>query len=159
MKQEIKARYPAPAAAVIKMFSDPAFHEQKLKALGIARFQVLASSKKGDEFSIRIERKVPVDLPVPGMKGVEATAVHEERWNAATKSGRVEVDAKGVPATIACQAKFADDADGCTLTYTWTIESRVPLVGGKIEKAIASDMVKMSAPETQVGVERVDEYR
>jgi hypothetical protein len=159
VKQEIKARYPAPAAAVIKMFSDPAFHEQKLVALGIQKFQVLGSGKKGDTFSIKIERKVPLDLPVPGMKGMEATAVHEESWNAATKSGRVEVDAKGVPASMACEAKFADDKDGCTLTYTWTIESKVPLVGGKIEKAIAADMVKMSAPETKVGVERVGAYR
>jgi hypothetical protein len=71
-----QARYPAPASVVMKMFSDPAFHERKLAALGVARYSILSSGTQGTVFSILIERKVPMNLP--GMKsGPEASVTHE----------------------------------------------------------------------------------
>jgi len=60
MKFDIKARYPAPAATVLKMFMDKEFHAKKLVALGITKSRVLEHDAKGDDFRIKVERKVPL---------------------------------------------------------------------------------------------------
>lgn len=161
MKFDIKARYPAPSAVVLKMFCDKAFHEKKLAAMGLARSRVLEHEAKGDEFRIRIERKVPLQAPGMVKKFVpaEATVTSEERWNQAQKNGRVRIEPAGIPVDINCTARFADDAQGCVITYAFDVNARVPLVGGALEKFIASDMESKFADEGRAAAALVDAYR
>ena len=56
----------------------------------------------------------------------EATVVSEEKWNRASKSGSVKIEPSGVPVDIRCTAKFADDAQGCVITYAFDVSARVP---------------------------------
>lgn len=161
MKFDIKAKYPAPAATVLKMFMDKEFHVKKLAALGIAKSRVLEHAASGDDFRIRIERKVPLSAPGMVSKFVpaEATVTSEERWNRAGKTGTVKVEPAGVPVDIRCTARFADDAQGCTITYAFEVNARVPLVGGTLEKFIASDMQTKFADEAKAAITLLDPYR
>lgn len=161
MKFDIKARYPAPSAVVLKMFTDQAFHERKLGVLGIERFRVLAHETRGDEFRIRIERKVPLNAPGMVKKFVpaEATVTSEERWTPAARAGTVNVEPAGIPVEIRCNARFADDAKGCVITYAFEVNARVPLVGGALEKFIASDMEAKFADEARAAITLLDGYR
>jgi hypothetical protein len=161
VKFDIKARYPAPSAVVLKMFMDKDFHAKKLGVLGITKSRVLDHAASGDDFRIKVERKVPLNAPGVVRKFVpaEATVVSEEKWNRASKTGAVKVEPAGVPVDIQCKARLADDAQGCTITYAFEVNARVPLVGGALEKFIASDMEAKFAEEAKAAISLLDAYR
>ena len=162
MKHEMKARYPAPAAVVMKMFADKAFHTKKLDGMGYAgKYQVLGSGGDGKKsFSIRIERKVPVSLPGMGKNAPESTVVNEESWDIASKTGKVVVELKGMPLEMSCSTAITDEGKGaCVVTYQWDVKSKVPLVGGAIEKMVVGDMSKKADEETQAAIALLDGYR
>ena len=161
MKFDIKARYPAPSEVVLKMFMDKEFHAKKLVVLGIQKSRVIEHAAAGDDFRIKVERKVPLNAPGMIKKFIpaEATVVSEEKWNRAKKTGSVKVEPAGVPVEIRCTARFADDAQGCTVIYAFEVNARVPLVGGALEKFIASDMESKFAEEAKAAATLLDPYR
>lgn len=161
MKFDIKARYPASSAVVLKMFTDKDFHTRKLQALGLTKSRVLEHSAAGDDFRIKVERKVPLAAPgiVKKFIPAETTVVSEEKWNRASKTGQVKVEPVGVPVDIRCNARFADDAQGCTITYAFDVKANVPLVGGALEKFIASDMEAKFADEAKAAIGLLGPYR
>ncbi|MGV2482286.1 UNVERIFIED_CONTAM: DUF2505 family protein, partial [Salmonella enterica subsp. enterica serovar Weltevreden] len=77
---------------------------------------------------------------------------NEEFWNVASKSGRVQVEAKGIPLDMSCTMSMADEEGGCVITYEWNVKSSLPIVGGTLEKFAIADMDKRSAQETEAGV-------
>jgi len=161
MKFDIKARYPAPSAVVLKMFTDKDFHTKKLGVLGIQKYKVLEHDAKGDDFRIKIERKVPLDAPgiIKKFVPAEASVASEEKWNRASKSGAVKIEPAGIPVEIRCTARFADDAQGCVITYAFDVTAKVPFVGGALEKFIASDMQSKFADEAKAAATLLDPYR
>lgn len=161
MKHQIKTRYPAPSAVVLKMFTDHAFHVAKMEALDVIRYEVLENSFDGKEFQIRIERRIPMQVPgvIKKFFPAQTTAINEERWTLASKSGRVKAEAVGVPIDMACVATMADEAAGCVITYDWEIKARVPLIGGALEKFVVLDLDARWAEEARIAVPMLDRYR
>lgn len=159
MKHRTQARYPAPASVVIKMFTDQAFHTAKLEAMGLTRFKVLEHAFDGKSFRIRLERKIPLQLPGLGKSGAESTVINEEQWAVATRKGSVKVDVPGMPLACSCTTAMRDEGKGCVIDYDWEIKARIPLVGGALEKYVAGDMDKRTAEETAIGVKMVEKYR
>lgn len=160
MKHEVTTRYPAPAAVVMKMFTDPEFHTRKLEATGYSgKYKVLAQQDDGRDFSIRIERKVPVALPGVGKNAPESTVVNDESWNIASRSGRVVVELKGMPLAMSCVTSITDEGKGCVVRYQWEVKSKVPLVGGAIEKMVVADLQKKSQEETDAAIALLANYR
>jgi hypothetical protein len=160
MKHQIKARYPAPAAVVLKMFTDPKFHTDKLERLGF-KYKVLEQKTAGGDFTIRIERKVPMDAPgiIRKFVPVETTVVNEESWNVAARTGRVKVMPQGMPIECSCTVAAKDEGKGCVIVYDWEVNARVPLVGGALERFVVGDMDKRVGDETRAGVEMVKDYK
>ncbi len=161
MKFDFKARYPAPASAVIKMFCDKDFHSRKLEALGLPKYQVLEHKFDGKEFRIRMERHVPMQVPglIKKLIPAETRVINDERWDVAKRTGKVKVEPQGVPVEMTCTAAMADEGGGCVVTYRWEVTARVPLLGGTLEKFVVGDMEKKMAEETSVGVTLVNAYR
>lgn len=160
MKHEMKARYPATSAVVIKMFTDPKFHTSKLEATGYSgKYIVLNQSSSAKDFSIKIERKVPVSLPGMGKNAPESTVINDESWNLASKSGKVVVELKGMPLAMSCVTSMKDEGKECVVTYQWEVKSKIPLVGGAIEKMVVGDMEKKAAEETAAAIVLLKNYR
>lgn len=160
MKHEMKARYPASSAVVMKMFADRDFHTRKLEATGYAgKYQVLNCTGDGKSFSIRIERKVPVSMPGMGKNAPESTVVNDESWNLASKTGRVVVELKGMPLEMSCLTSMKDEGKDCVVSYQWEVKSKIPLVGGTIEKMVVNDMEKKAEEETQAAIALLKDYR
>ena len=160
MKHVVEARYPAPAAVVLKMFADQKFHTDKLEALGYAKdkYQVLAYSSDAKACSIKIERKVPLNLP--GLKGAgESTVINDEHWDLVNKTGCVVVEPKGAPLAIACVTKIHDEGTGSVVRFEWDIKAKIPLIGGTLEKFVASDTSKRTAEETEASIALLKHYR
>lgn len=158
LKYEMKARYPAPSKVVIKMFTDKEFHTRKLDQMGL-KYRVLAHSDAGKDFSIKIERKVPIQMPGIGKSAGETTIVNEERWNAGNKTGAVVVEAQGMPLEVSCITEIADEGKECVVTYQWSVHSKLPLVGGTLEKFVVADMEKRAADETRISVAMLKDYK
>lgn len=159
MKQKIESRYSVPAAVVMRAFADPAFHTAKLQGLGLKKFQVLEQQTQGQDFRIRIERKVPLDAPALVRKVVpaETTAISDERWNLATRKGRVSVN-PGVPVEMSCEASIDDSGSGCVVSYVWDVRAKVPLIGGPLEKFICADLEAKMMDETRVAAALIAKY-
>ncbi len=158
-RHEMKAHYPAPAAVVLKMMGDKAFHTRKLEGMGLTKYEVLDYACDAREFRIRIERKVPVQMP--GMKKAagETSVVNEEVWNLQTRTGRVRVEPAGMPVEMNAALTITDEGDGSVITFDWTINAKIPVVGGTLEKFIVSDMESRAAEETRVAVSLLESYR
>ena len=151
MKHEIRSRYAASAETVMRMFANPAFHTAKLEGLGLKKYKVLDQEAKGDDFRIRIERKVPLDAPALVRKVVpaETTAIADERWNLRTRKGKVSID-PGIPVQMSCEASIGDVGSECVVTYVWEVRAKVPLIGGALEKFICTDLEAKMVDETRV---------
>ena len=121
--------------------------------------QVLNCSGDASSFSIRIERKVPVSMPGMGKNAPESTVVNDETWNLASKTGRVVVELKGMPLEMSCVTSMKDEGKDCVVTYQWEVKSKIPLVGGTIEKMVVSDMDKKAEEETQAAIALLKNYR
>lgn len=155
MKHRVEARYPASPDVVMKMFADQAFHTRKLDALGF-EYRVLACRQDEKSFQIRIERKIPLDLP--GLKSANTTVVNDETWNLAAKTGAVTVEL-AAPLTASCSVTLKADGDATLIRYDWDVNSKVPLIGGKIEKMAVADMDKRSADEARAAIALLKHYR
>ncbi len=158
MKHIMTTRYPAHSDVVIRMMTDRDFHTRKLEAMGLSHYRVLDHACDGQDFRIRIERKVPVQMP--GLKGAgESTVINDERWSIGAKTGGVTVEPQGMPVDMTCTTQLCDDGGDCVLTFEWDINARIPVVGKTLEKFIVADMERRAADEARVSIALLDAYR
>jgi len=148
MKQKLEARYPATSDVVIKMMTDKKFYTDRLDLQGIKEYEVVNHKSDGKNFSITIKRKVTA---------INVTSI--ETWNLAKKTGRITVELQGMPMEVSCDTALADAGKDCVLTYHWDIKSKLPLVGGKIEKSFATENEKAIPEQTRLGIELLKNYR
>ena len=148
MKQTLEGRYPASSAVVIKMLTDRKFYTDRLDLQGIKGYEVLEHKFDGKDFSITIKRKVTA---------INVTSV--ETWNVAGKKGTIRVDLQGMPVQVSCETSLKDDGKGCVLSYKWDVNSKVPLVGGKIEKQFAGENEKAIPEQTRLGIQLLKNYQ
>lgn len=84
-------------------------------------------------------------LPGPLSKAFrgDLTVVRAETWRPAehTVHGEVTISASGVPGSGVGAAVLEPVAGGSRLVFSGTLEIKIPLVGGRIEKAIADQIV------------------
>jgi len=148
LKQKLQARYPASSDVVIKMMTDKKFYTDRLELQGLRDYEVVSHKADGKTFSITIKRKITA-----------MNVISVESWNLAKKTGRITVELQGMPMEVSCDTALADEGKDCVLTYHWNIHSKIPLVGGKIEKQFAGENEKVIPEQTRYGVELLKNYR
>lgn len=163
MKHEMKVHFPENSDVVIKAFTDKDFHTGKLEQMGISNYQVLDHQFDGHDFSIRISRKVPLDVPVPGalkrlIGNGEIPVIHEDCWNVASRRGYVNMDIQGMPINLHCELSLDDEAGGCVYTYLWDIQAHVPLLASKVEKTLVADLEQKVPAENRASIALLDNY-
>jgi hypothetical protein len=148
VKQKLEGRYPAPSDVVIKMMTDRKFYTDRLELQGLKEYEVTDHRFDGKDFSISIKRKIgPIAV------------TSAESWNVAGKAGRIVVELQGMPMEVSCTTALVDRGQECALVYDWEINSKVPIVGGKIEKQFAGENEKAIPEQTRLGVELLKNYR
>ncbi|NKF23792.1 DUF2505 domain-containing protein [Solimonas marina] len=144
MKQELKQTFDKPASTVIKMFGDRQYFERKYAELGFKNVQVLEHDKKGDQFTIRVRYTAKADVALPDFAKkfvpAEMTITQRDSWDMAKKVGQLEVELAGLPLKVGAAMRLVDSGKGSTNTIAWEIKCSVPLVGGKLEKLLMSDI-------------------
>jgi hypothetical protein len=148
MKQKLEGRYPAPSDIVIKMMTDKKFYTDRLDLEGIQGYEVVDHKFDGKDFSITTKRKITA---------ISITSI--EKWNVAKKTGSIVVELAGMPLELSCKTSLRDDGSDTVMTYDWDIDSKVPLVGGKIEKQFAGENEKAVPQQVKFGVQLLKNYR
>ena len=139
-----KHSFDKPAATVLKMFSDKAYFERKYKELGFKDIQVLEHSSDGKKFRIKVRYAAPNSAPVPDFAkkflGETNLVTQTDTWDLEKKTGRLEAEIKGVPVKVGADMKLADEGAGSSNPLKWNLSCGIPLLGGKLEQIVASDI-------------------
>ncbi|HUH00295.1 MAG TPA: DUF2505 domain-containing protein [Gammaproteobacteria bacterium] len=154
MSVTVRARheYRHPVKKVWAAFSDPEFYQAKFEAIGHRNVEVISTESDGEDFSIEISREVPLDVPgfLRGMLGEWNTLLQNEHWTAAARGGyenELEIEARGVPATMTGTMMLRASGKGCVNEVAITIRASVPLIGGKLEQFVSRDTEATLAAE------------
>lgn len=149
--------YDAEPAQVLAMLADPAFHEQVAERSRPLRHTTSAITDADGRVTARIERTHSTEgLGLPaGIRLDEITLVQEQVWEplAADGSarGQVSVDVAGMPVTFRGTLTLTPDGGGSAETLEGDLVAKIPLVGGRIEKAAAPAVLAAVRTESKVG--------
>jgi|SRR5690606_20362337 len=142
------ARYDAPLDEVLAMLTDPAFREKAARAQGVTTVTV-----EVDGQLVTIDQEQPnTDIPsfARAFTGETTRSIITEKWSG--HSAAFAVETPGKPAGIAGTRTLSADGGGTVDTFDLEAKAKVPLVGGKIEKLIASKFAEGVEVEHGVAV-------
>lgn len=159
MKIATTIDYAATPQEVFAVLSDAKFQEAKCAATAAIRHSASVKTV-GDRTVITTERVLPSDdLPdfARSMVGETLKVTETQDWGPASddgsRQGTVEMGVAGAPISLKGTLTLRPDGDGTVETLDAELKAKVPLVGGKIEKAAAPPIEEAIAIEHQTAVE------
>ncbi len=149
MRFTCSVRYDAPPADVYAMLTDPAFREQVGQAQDATACTVSVS-----DGTMTLDLTTPnTDIPgfAKAFAGDTTRSITTEQW----RDGSVadfRVETPGKPASISGTRRLVADGNGTRDVIEAEAKAKIPLIGSKIEKLIASQFEAGTAKEHAVGV-------
>ena len=150
-KVTAKHFYSFDSDTLIKAFNDPSVVEAKLLDSGAKDVTVdLTQTEAG--FTVSIERTMPADVPsvLKAVLGEWNIVKQTETWTGSPEQGyecalNIEID--GVPVKITGNMTITSSGILTTNHVEIEISSSIPLMGGQMEKFVASSIEKSIAQE------------
>jgi Protein of unknown function (DUF2505) len=159
MKIATTIEYAAAPEKVFSVLSDQAFQEAKCAATAAVTYSA-AVATEGDHTIITTERILPSDgLPdfARSMVGGTLKVVEKQDWGPATadgsRQGTVEMSVAGAPIALQGALSIRPGGAGTVEQLNAELKARVPLIGGKIEKAAAPPIEDAIAIEQRTATE------
>jgi hypothetical protein len=144
MKFEERHSFDQPAETVMRMYADKAFFDRKYQDVGAIECELLEHQKNDARFSVKYRLVMKSDAPLPEVArkimGDTVGMVQQDAWDLGKRTGRIDIDIKGAPLKISADMKLIDEGGKGVNVQTWNVSCSIPLVGGKIEAAIAEDI-------------------
>lgn len=144
MKFEERHSFEQPAATVMKMYSDRAFFDRKYREVGALECELLDEQSAAGRFSVRYRLAMKSDAPLPEVArkflGDAVKMIQQDAWDTAKRIGRIDIEIKGAPIKLFADMRLVDENGKGVNVQSWTITCNIPLVGGRIEAAIAEDI-------------------
>lgn len=157
-KFTMEHKFSKPVENVWKMYSDRTFFEKKYAELGYTNVQITDYSSSAKGFSITARYDAANDAPMPDFakKFMSSTVsvTQTDNWDAASKTGNIKIDIKGVPAKVTAEMKLENVGKGSVNKMNWVISVGIPLIGGKLESVLAED-VKTKSPKDSAASEKL----
>ncbi len=126
-------------------YSDPGYFEQMAQAIGGVKVQVAEGHRQAQRMRTILRMNLDPLTPLPGFarKVINGaiTITHTVEWNAADRSGSMEVVAAHLP--YRATSRFRLEAAGTEATEVvsdWRMEVRMPLIGGALERIAAEEV-------------------
>jgi hypothetical protein len=143
MKIAKSLEYAAAPDTVFAVLSDPAFQEAKCVATHAIRHSAGVTTQ-GERTVITTERELPSDgLPdfAKNLVGETLTVSETQDWGPASpdgsRQGTVTMKVSGAPLTLTGHLSLTPNGAGSVEKLDSELKAKVPLIGGRIEKAAA----------------------
>lgn len=157
MKITARIDYAATPHEVFVMLTDDEFQSAKCLATGALDFEV-SVDVNGEHTVIVSRRAMPTeDLPdyVRNLVGERLLIVETHTWGPASgdgsRRGSLKVEVGSAPVGLLGTLSLAPGGRGAVQAVEGDLKARVPLIGGKIEKAAAPAIEKAIVIERQTG--------
>jgi hypothetical protein len=148
--------YAASPSEVVEMMTDPEFQKRKCAASGALSHEVTV--EPGADPVVTVVRRMPVDH-IPEMlralvkRGI--TVRETVRWQGAapdgSRAGRVALEILGQPVTMRGTITLAPTSDGTNGRILAEVKAAIPLLGGKVEKAVEPAILGGIKAEVETG--------
>lgn len=147
MKFEETFDFDYPADTIIRMFSDEDYFLAKYERMGGRKPEVVSSEKTDERFSITVRHAMDASkLSFPDIIrsriGDRIMLRQTDSWQIPNRSGRIAIDIEKAPVDIAIDMKLSDRDGKAQLALAFDIDAQVPLLGSKIEKALAGPITQ-----------------
>ncbi|KNX37708.1 DUF2505 domain-containing protein [Luteipulveratus halotolerans] len=159
MKISVDWTYTAAPDEVWAMTSSTEFQDRKCADAGAQSYDSSVTAD-GDRTVIVTTREMATEgVPdaLRSLAGRTVTITETQTWGPAAADGsreaEVRVEAKGQPVSMNGKVRMAPAADSTAVSLTGDLKARVPLVGGRIEKAVAPVIEAAARSEAEVGEE------
>lgn len=136
-------RYDAAPDAVFAMLSDPGFQERRCVATGALEHDVSVEEFDDGGVTVTAHRVMPTDqVPdfVRTFVGPTLVVSEIQDWTAAaedgTREGTLVLEIQGAPVRMTGSLRLVADGKGTVEVIDTDLKASVPLVGGKIERAV-----------------------
>lgn len=157
--------YDAPLAVVEKMYFDTAFCPRKYRELELADVEVLSTSDDPENFHVSCKFFMGPTVPLPAfirkvLPVSEHLAVKQtDHWNTKTRKGHLDIQLLALdPVHIHCEMSLEEHPRGAVNNMKWTVECKVPLIGGKIANYLGHDIQHKSAHDLEVSTHILQDY-
>lgn len=144
MKFEERHSFDQPAATVMKMYADRNFFDRKYKEVAAIECELLDHQKSDARVSVKYRLVMKSDAPLPAVAkkilGDTVKMTQQDAWDLAKRTGRIDVEIKNAPIKLFADMKLIEENGKAVNVQSWTVTCNLPLVGGKIEAAIAEDI-------------------
>ncbi len=138
--------YPFAAATVLQVFADQDYFLNKYRQAGARNIQLLEYRQIDGKSTITISRDVPVDVNIPAFARrfvpPQITIIQSDHWDHATRTGRIDIQFKGMPAEVCCAMNLQEEDGQTRLLLDFEVKIHVPLVGDKLALVLAEDLKK-----------------
>ncbi|MGH3929345.1 MAG: DUF2505 domain-containing protein [Pseudonocardiaceae bacterium] len=145
---ELRHCYPESPERMREVLTDPAYLRDKLRAVGGPRAELVSRDEDERGVTVVLHQMVPagalpsvVRAALPG----ELTIRRIETWTGS--GGTVQSTVDGAPGTITGTMSLEPDLTGSVLAMQLEAKVGLPLIGGKVEKAITGGISKLMNAE------------
>ncbi|MET0235276.1 MAG: DUF2505 domain-containing protein [Kibdelosporangium sp.] len=148
-RMEHRARFATPAEAVHAAIIDPAFVADRLAALGGTDAAVEGRTESAGAVTYRLRQGLAAEhLPstVRTLLKGDLVVHRTETWQP-DRTGTVQASVQGVPGEITGRMRLSDVDGGSEWLTSLAVRVSVPLIGGKLEKSIGEQVVRLLANE------------
>jgi hypothetical protein len=153
-RYEERQSFDQPPEKVLRMFSDLAYFERKYAASGGWDIRVLEHELKGQRFHIKCSysRKPDAEVPPFARKivGDSVLVTQEDTWDLDSATGELRIEIRNLPVQLRASMKLVAERGGCANVLQWTLNSSVPMLGGKIEQMLAAEMRNKAAADLEI---------
>jgi Protein of unknown function (DUF2505) len=151
-------RYDADPSTVFVMLTDHAFQDRKLGQTGAVRWEVQVRQENGGAV-ITSRRAMPTDQVPDAFKSMIGPTLdisQVETWSAAapdgSRTGSLDVQVAGAPVGMKATLSLSATAGGGSLQLVnGELKARIPLVGGRVERAAEPAVRAAIEAEQRIG--------
>jgi len=156
VKFRLEQRFPSPVDDVEAAFVDPDLFAHLHDNADLGRPELLDRVDGGDTVRLRVRFAFTGELAPPLSSLIEPTRitwVEESTLHRRTHRTEFHILADHYPDRLKCAGTVAlqPDGDGGTIRVAeGSLDVRIPLVGGKVERAVVESLVEQAATQARV---------
>jgi hypothetical protein len=163
MKFEETFDFDHPAATMMRMFTDKDYFLAKYERLGGRKPEFVDCQKSDDDFWITVRHALDANkLSFPDMikkrVGDRIMLRQTDLWDIPKQTGRIDIDIEKTPVDITIDMVLSEQAGKAQLTLKFDIDAQVPLLGSKIEKAIAGPITQRLHRDMELSNQMASDY-